>query len=189
MDTTRYFTRKQTVALVLICFVLNWIGQYYAIPSRLIGFLNPAQSSQSPLSSSVIQTPPVEKFVANALIGKISSIKTEGASTIIELSLPLDKLYTSPRSVAIQVTKDTKITQRILKPKAEVDAITAKFWADVKKDPNTPLPVDSLVASIKTLSVTDLKIGDSINIYPLENIAGKTLAEIKALTAEFILLK
>jgi hypothetical protein len=182
----KYFTRKETIALVAVCFVLYGIGQYYALPSLLAQLRSPAPSSNvlPPVhTASVVR--PAEKFIANAFNGKILSINTENADTSIELSLPSNGAGAIQESVVVKVTQGTKITKNILKPQSEIDALMAKYTADVKKDPKTPLPV--ITASVKTLLISELKVGNSITVYPLESIIGKTVSEIKEPTAQFIL--
>ncbi len=183
----KYFTRKQTVVLIVAFFLLNLIGQYYGFPLRFL-----KSSGSVPVVSVLPEATKTQitadKFTANALNGKIASIKVENTGANIVLTLQGHGVDIVSQSVKIAVSQDTKITQQILKPKSEIDAINAKYTADVKKDPNTPLPIDQLISSIKTLSINDLKIGDSINVYPLENIVGKTLTEMNQVTAQFILL-
>ena len=180
----KYFTRKQTIALIVVFFLLNLVGQYYGFPFRFLKFSSPAPVvSELPKPTTQVA---VEKFTTNALNGKIAAIKVENTGASIILAVPGQGVGAVPQSVKIMTTQDTKITQRIPKSKSETDAINAKYAADVKKDPNTPLPIDALTASIKTLSMTDLKVGDSISVYPLESVVGKTLIEIKEPVAQFI---
>ena len=189
METEKkYFTRKQTVALVVAFFLMNLVGKYYGFPLRFIKFAvsTPTVPAVSEIPQSSVSQVAVEKITANALIGKITSIKVENTGASIVLAMLGQGVGAMPQSVKVTATQDTKITQRILKPKSEIDAINAKYAADLKKDPNTPLPIDALTASIKTLSVTDLKVGDSISVYPLESVVGKTLLEIKEPVAQFI---
>ncbi|MEK9201526.1 MAG: hypothetical protein AAB944_00990 [Patescibacteria group bacterium] len=193
-NEVKHFTRKETIVLIAVCFVLYGIGQYYFF-SRFVRFAVPAPSSVVPAlpSNNLPQSFVAQlgkRFTVNSLIGKILSIKTENANTLIEISFSSNGsngIENTQKSAMIKVTQNTKITKQVLRSQSEIDAIVNKYHADIEKNPKTPLPVDQLVVSVKTLSISDLKIGNLINVHPLENIVGKAAAEIKELTAETIL--
>ena len=174
-----YFTKKETVALLVVVLLASFGTQYLpAVYSKQVGVTPGPEnsgtvqnaSSPSPSEQAVNPYPNAEFPIEGEIfpIGKDSMMVRVGVT-----------------AVQVKINSATKFVERTLKPQSEVNRLLAEFDSALEKNPNQKISYPITYTAEKTLTLNDLDSGDRVlvfltggNMFANGEITASTIARV-----------
>ena len=147
-----YYTKGQTLALLVVVLLISFGGQYYLSRS------DTAAKWVSGNAETVKNSPafPVNSY-PNAEFPISGNVIVVGKDIVVVKS--------GVMTYQVQIDANTKVVERTLKSPSEVSKLTAEFTASLEKNPSQTVSYPVTHNSEKSITAADFKVGDQVTVF------------------------